>query len=316
MSKSQRINHKKPTSALLGLYLLPKGLGLLLAFEMMRLWPDLPILYGRKTILSLQLIQAQDESLGISMHNIIQLLPHILIGTWQTIHVFAVLYISMGILLFVLRKTTLPLLVLFLLHHCFFIGNYTWSYGVDHLVQTGLFISILFGGSQVLTLKRRNWSHWGVCFLRLQLTSIYFFGGLGKAFSTSWWNGEAIWKAVQQPLASPGISIPLSAFQWQPLWTLLGYATVLIELAYPFLWIKNPFRKLILASIILMHIGIALTMGLVHFATVMIWYNLCAWDHPLLNIAKPNIKPLERSKPKLQVPIATETINTTKGGTK
>ncbi|MBB2954398.1 hypothetical protein [Sphingobacterium sp. JUb56] len=37
---------------------------------------------------------------------------------------------------------------------------------------------------------------------------------------------------------------------------------------------------------------------------------------PHLRIAKPNIKPLERSKPKLQVPIATETINTTKGGTK
>lgn len=37
---------------------------------------------------------------------------------------------------------------------------------------------------------------------------------------------------------------------------------------------------------------------------------------PHLRIAKPNIKPLERSKPKLQVPIAKETINTTKGGTK
>lgn len=35
---------------------------------------------------------------------------------------------------------------------------------------------------------------------------------------------------------------------------------------------------------------------------------------PQLRIAKPNIKPLERSKPKLQVPIAKETINTTKGG--
>jgi hypothetical protein len=64
-----------------------------------------------------------------------------------------------------------------------------------------------------------------------------------------------------------------------------------------------------------MHIGIALTMGLIHFSSLMIWYNLCAWDHPLLHrIAKPLIKPLETTEPTLQVRTATADLDTRKGG--
>ncbi|AIM39000.1 hypothetical protein KO02_21610 [Sphingobacterium sp. ML3W] len=293
---------------------MPKGLGAILALELLWLWPDLAALYGHIALLDPVLIQAQDEPLGYSLHHIIQYLPHIKIGPWETIHLFGAGYILLGILLFLGKRSKLPALGLLLLHHCFFIGNYSWSYGVDYLAQTGLFFSVLFGGTAVRKLKRRQWSQWGHSLFRLQLTVVYFFGGLGKASGATWWNGEAIWKAVQQPFSGALLPIPVSAYQLEPLWIILGCSTVMLELVYPLVWFKKSSRPFVINGIIFMHIGIALCMGLWYFAILMIWYNLCAWNHPLLHIAKPIIKPLESSKPKLQVPIATETINTRKGG--
>lgn len=316
MSNFPTISSDLEKNSVLGLYLLPKGLGLLLALEMLRLWPDLPRLFGATTLLDAEMMTEQQESFGFSIQQIIQYLPYIQIGPWETVHAFSAIYILLGLLMFSGRGRSLPVFGLLLMHYSFFIGNYTWSYGVDYLAQTGLFFSLLFGGRKALQLKRLRLISLGATLFRLQLTFVYFFAGLGKAFGETWWNGEAVWKAIQQPFPSTWFPIPLTAYRYEYLWVLLGIITILLELCYPLVWIKKNIRPLIINGIILMHIGIALTMGLVHFATVMIWYNLCAWNHPLLNIAEPNIKPLEHSKPKLQVPIATETINTKKGGTK
>lgn len=315
MSNSPSNSSDLEKNSVLGLYLLPKGLGLLLALEMLRLWSDLPILFGANILLDVELMAVQQESFGFSIQHIIQYLPYIQIGPWETVHAFGASYILLGLLMLFGRGGSLPVFGLLLMHYSFFIGNYTWSYGVDYLAQTGLFFSLLFGGRQALQLKRQGLTNLGTTFFRLQLTLVYFFAGFGKVYGETWWNGEAVWKAIQQPFTGTWLHIPITAYRYEYLWILLGIITILLELCYPLVWIKKNIRPLIINGIILMHIGIALSMGLLHFALLMIWYNLCAWNHPLLNIAKPNIKPLERSKPKLQVPIATETVNTTKGGT-
>lgn len=299
----QAVQRTSDGSAIGGMYLLPKGIGLLLSLEMTRLWPDLELLYSHH-LLSESHIQQYQLSWSI-----------FIIDT-NLIYVFASLYILSGLFMCFHQYTFLPTLSLFILHYSFFVGNSEWSYGVDYLAQTGLFFSLMFGSRPKCLQKSLGLKNLGTTFFRLQLTFVYFFAGLGKAFGETWWNGEAVWKAIQQPIGASYISVPLSAYRYEYLWVLLGIITILLELCYPLVYIKKTFRPLIINGIILMHIAIALSMGLLHFALLMIWYNLCAWDHPLLNIAKPNIKPLERSKPKLQVPIATETINTTKGGTK
>lgn len=268
---------------------------------MLRLWPDLDLLYSQR-LLSIPHIQQHQVSWTIPIIDM------------STPYPFAVLYVLSGLFMCLHPRTFFPTLVLLILHYSFFIGNSIWSYGVDYLAQTGLFFSLCFGGQQVLKLKRRHWTRLGMNLFRLQLCCIYFFAGLGKAYGPTWWNGEAIWKAMQQPFGESYLQIPLSTYRFEWLWILLGILTLLIELGYPLALIKKSFRPFIINGIILMHIGIALFMGLVHFALLMIWYNLCAWNHPFLHIAKPIIKPLENSKPKLQVPMATETINTRKGG--
>ncbi|WP_312789855.1 hypothetical protein [Sphingobacterium sp.] len=276
-----------------GLKLFPRGLGLLLSLAMIRLWPDLDLLYSRLLIPSELLPQYSEKWI-------------IILLDWGSPRLYAGLYIASGLLLAVLRQNFVPAILLFVLHYLFFVGYTPWSYGADYIGQTALFFS--------LSICSWRSSHYLQFFSRLQLTAIYFFAGLGKAVGPTWWNGEAVWKAIQQPLTPPLFKVPLSAHRYEYLWIGLGILTIIIELGYPLTWTKR-FGLFFTNCIILMHIGIALTMGLIHFSSLMIWYNLCAWDHPLLHrIAKPLIQPLETTEPTLQVRTATADLDTRKGG--
>ncbi|MFD2905840.1 hypothetical protein [Sphingobacterium anhuiense] len=75
-------------------------------------------------------------------------------------------------------------------------------------------------------------------------------------------------------------------------------------------------KPLMLIRILLPFISPLPISVLLYFTPCLFRFKHYTRNYPLLNIAKPKIKPLERSKPKRQVPIAKETVNTTKGGTK
>jgi len=291
-----------------------RGLGLLLSIEMWRLWPDLSMLYGTGIFLDQHSLFSQQRPGTLSIHTLIANLPEYSIASLEWIHFFGLLYIICGLAVFLDKCSGPAILILFILHYFFFIANYTWSYGADYLGQTGLFFSVIFCCFRSRWLPNEKWTALGTKLFRLQLTFVYFFAGLGKAIGSSWWNGEAMWKALQQPLSPALVTIPQSAQQLTALWVGLGILTIIIELGYPLTWTRR-FRLFFTNSIILMHIGIALTMGLIHFSCLMIWYNLCAWDHPLLHrIAKPVIKPLETTEPTLQVRTATADLDTREGG--
>ncbi|PUV22892.1 hypothetical protein DCO56_18385 [Sphingobacterium athyrii] len=309
------MNKEEQLSADTILPIMSSGLGLLLAIDMWRLWPDLSMLFGQGTFLDEHSISSQQRPDTLSIHTLIANLPECTLASLEWIHFFGLLYIICGLALFFdhYRKVAMPGLII--LHYLFFIANYTWSYGADYLAQTGLFFSVIFCFFRSRWLPNEKWAALGTKLFRWQLTFVYFFAGLGKAIGSSWWNGEAVWKAIQQPLSPALFTIPQSAQQFATIWAGLGIATLLLELGYGLLWIKGRVRLYISTGIILMHLGIALTMGLIHFSCLMIWYNLCAWDHPLLHrIAKPIIKPLETTEPTLQVRMATADLDTREGG--
>ncbi|MEI2275602.1 hypothetical protein OHD16_26000 [Sphingobacterium sp. ML3W] len=295
--------------------IMSRGLGLLLAIDMWRLWPDLSMLFGQGTFLEEHSISWQQRPDTLSIHTLISNLPEYTLASLEWIHFFGLLYIICGLALFFDHYRRAAMLGLIILHYLFFIANYTWSYGADYLAQTGLFTGFIFCCFGSRGLRHQRWARLGSTVFRLQLTVVYFFAGLGKAIGPTWWNGEAIWKAIQQPLSPALISIPQVAQQFATIWAGLGIATLLLELGYGLLWINGRARIYISTGIILMHLGIALTMGLIHFSCLMIWYNLCAWDHPLLHrIAKLVIKPLETTEPTLQVRTATADLDTREGG--
>lgn len=275
--------------------LLPKGLGLLLSIEMIRLWPDLHVFYGARSLIEPELLESW---LGSNYGSIAILLRG---SSLYYVQAVAAFYIACGLLLFAGRAVRLASALMLLLHYAFFVADLRLSYGVDYLAQTGLLLCALFYPNTQAETSRR--AHVGLLLLRLQLCMVYFFGGLHKAAGSDWWTGEAMWKAVQQSFDGRLIPTPMEWIAYPTLWSVLGAAVVITELSYPCIWISQRIRGVILRSTIVLHLGIAFTMGLYHFAALMLWYNLCAWYFPYRYFSQVVYSPL---KPSFRDPTSTE----------
>lgn len=102
--------------------------------------------------------------------------------------------------------------------------------------------------------------------LQLHLCIAYVASGIDKGSGEQWWNGEAIWRAVNLPeLAQFDMlwlaSVPLLA-------KLLCWGTLALECGYPLILIPK-LRKPMALGVISLHLGIALSMGLLSFSAVM-----------------------------------------------
>lgn len=97
-------------------------------------------------------------------------------------------------------------------------------------------------------------------------------------------------------------------------WLKLGKGIIFIAIYYTYFLINIISKPLMPIRIILSFIDKSSVIIFLCSAPCLFLFKRSTRSHPLLNIAKLNIKPLESSKLKLQVLIATETINTKKGG--
>jgi predicted DCC family thiol-disulfide oxidoreductase YuxK len=117
--------------------------------------------------------------------------------------------------------------------------------------------------------------------IQLHLVLIYCMAGLAKLQGEAWWTGMAIWGT----LASGEFS--LLDFTWLAAWptvmNLLTHATLALELGYGVLiWVK-VLRPIVVAAVLAMHLGIALTApGLAEFGLAMIAANLAFVSGPWL----------------------------------
>ena len=108
--------------------------------------------------------------------------------------------------------------------------------------------------------------------IQLHLCIIYLFAALGKLQGTSWWEGTAIWLALAnyeyQSLDMTWIG------RWPLLINLITHVTLAWELAYSALIWPRWTRPIMLALAIPIHLGIALSMGMVTFGLIMLVANL------------------------------------------
>jgi hypothetical protein len=104
---------------------------------------------------------------------------------------------------------------------------------------------------------------------------MYCASGLEKAMGEQWWNGEAIWIAMQQDQFNQVNIDWMANASWVP--TLLCLGTLAIEIFYPFgiLWRRT--RKIWLLGILMMHLFIAVFLGLQLFGGLMFLLNLTAF---------------------------------------
>lgn len=113
-----------------------------------------------------------------------------------------------------------------------------------------------------------QWASVIVLLIQLQMAVFFFYAGIEKLRGDTWWDGIALWRALVNHEYQ---NVPLQFFA-RHFWliNLLSYGTILLELAYPFLIWGRRTRPWMLGSAILLHLGIALFMGLYAFSAAMI----------------------------------------------
>jgi predicted DCC family thiol-disulfide oxidoreductase YuxK len=113
----------------------------------------------------------------------------------------------------------------------------------------------------------------GVRLIQLHLCLIYGMAGMAKLQGSSWWSGMAIWGTLASGEFNLINFTPLAAYPW--LLNLMTHAALAFEITYPALIWVPVLRPLLLAGIVVLHIGIGLTApGLAEFAVAMISANL------------------------------------------
>ena len=112
----------------------------------------------------------------------------------------------------------------------------------------------------------------GLRLIQLHTCLIYGIAGLAKLKGEPWWDGTAVAMVVMTPEFRVFDLTWLLAYP--RLANFLTHAGLSLEVLYPVLIWVRPLRPLMIASAILMHLGIDLTLGLFEFGLAMTAANL------------------------------------------
>jgi predicted DCC family thiol-disulfide oxidoreductase YuxK len=167
--------------------------------------------------------------------------------------------------------------------------NPVLAYGVDQILASLLLILCVAPVGRALSLDRvravraakhadlaaalpRYSSPWaGACtrLMQIQMAVLFLYSGIGKIRGDEWWDGDAVWQIfVTHEYYHPLMLQILAHHYW--LGNIATYATILIEVAFPFVIWPTRTRPYALAGAIFLHVQFALLMGLFYFSFVMI----------------------------------------------
>ncbi|MDR3639627.1 MAG: HTTM domain-containing protein [Isosphaeraceae bacterium] len=112
----------------------------------------------------------------------------------------------------------------------------------------------------------------GLRLIQLHLAIVYGSSGLSKLMGVEWWNGTALEMILLTPEFRRLDPAWFFAHRW--LLQLATHAALALEISYPVLIWVRPLRPLLLAAVFVMHVSIALMLGLTEFSLVMMAANL------------------------------------------
>lgn len=155
-------------------------------------------------------------------------------------------------------------------------SGFATIYGVDQFANIALFYCMWMPIGNAFSVDRQSGrvsdeatttSRISLRILQVHLSIVYLATGLEKAAGEQWWNGEAIWRATNLPELSQFDFTWLASVPW--LATALCLGTLFVEVFYPlFIW-PTKTRKLMAVATLGLHVGIAVTLGLVSFSAIM-----------------------------------------------
>jgi hypothetical protein len=157
-------------------------------------------------------------------------------------------------------------------------------YGVDEFAHIALFYCVWMPVGHALSLDRLAGrvsdapsaaARLSLRVLQLHLCVVYVSSGIHKALGEQWWDGEAIWRSLTRPDFAQFDMSWLAEVPW--LAALACWGTLLVEIGYPLLVWPRRWRAAGALAAVGLHVGIAVGLGLVSFAAVMIVLNVAAF---------------------------------------
>jgi len=111
----------------------------------------------------------------------------------------------------------------------------------------------------------------GACIrlMQIQMAVLFFYTGVSKIKWDVWRNGDAIWTVLSASDYYNGFYVDILANHYW-IGVVATYATLLIELAFPFLIWQRSTRPYMLAAAIFLHLQFAIFLALIYFSFVMI----------------------------------------------
>lgn len=166
-----------------------------------------------------------------------------------------------------------------------------YEYGVDGFTTFALFYCCLFPVGRIYSLdnklfgKKKEADHHPYLFLlKAHLSVAYFFSGFDKIIGVTWRNGEALWKVMHSHNYYSVFS--LDFLSDTPFFVISCWITMLLELCYGIFMNIRITRPYWLMGIVLLHLFIALFMGLFFFSALLIILNLSAYYAPYMHPEK------------------------------
>ena len=158
-----------------------------------------------------------------------------------------------------------------------------FMYGVGSMLLIALFYSLFMPVGREWSLDRvlrltpvaeGGDASFSVMVLRLHMCIIYGVSAIAKAAGEQWWSGEALWRSLSHP--QYGTIDPSFLVPYPLVLQAMAIFTILAQLSYPVLvWTRA--RVWIVAVTELLHLGIAIFLGLWLFSAMMIVLNAAAF---------------------------------------
>jgi hypothetical protein len=272
------------------LALLRSGVALTLIFKILSEHRYINMLYGSEGLISLQ-INSFSKLAFIPTLNDIYIPVSSLCAESHFLTLFFLIQLLFAVFLLLGFTSRFSAFMCWSIQVIVFNSGHLMSYGFDAILLSLLFYTMIFPTGLSMSIdnvlspdRTTDRSMLGSYHkvIQLHICLIYFANGISKISGHSWQDGSGLWDAINQPqFQSLLTSLLRKVFTTDYIAAIVSWAIIIIEISYPFvIWIKD-INKAVLLMILLLHISIALVLGLWLFAFVMIVFNMVAFGQLL-----------------------------------
>lgn len=165
--------------------------------------------------------------------------------------------------------------------------NGAWTSGADSVLRVFGFYLMFLPTGRVWSLDARLFPQsttaptaWPLRLFQLQVCILYVKTGMVKAAEPIWQSGEAVFQAMSCGAYWRFRMEPLLSSRWfQGFCALADYATLVVEIGFPLVWIRR-LRPFVLLAGLGLHVGISAFLDIGAFTFAMLWTYLAFVELP------------------------------------